>query len=258
MSELNNLEIIEKQNDVTYEIPQVNFPAYEEYKEKAYAVAEYIYNMEATEENINETKKTLAKARKLTDRLNQARVNMKKEILKNYNVFEGQVKEIIGIIDDADKEVRAKVKDMEEAERQRKKEAIHELWLKRIPAYDYDLLNAVLPNAFDRWLTPKHLNKTTSMKLIETEMTAWLQKTLTEIETLRNMGDDYLEAYSYTGDMAAAIKQVQQREDFLDTMHGLKDEDVEEPSQTFVVYGWDNISKAEDLLRRNEIKFITY
>lgn len=257
MSEF-NLEIIEKQNDVTYDIPQVNFPAYEEYKEKAYAVAEYIYNMEPTEENIKETKATLAKARKLTDKLNRARIDMKKAILQNYTTFEQQVKEITGIIDDADKEIRAKVKDMEEAERQRKKEAIHELWLKRIPAYDYDLLNAVLPNAFDRWLTPKHLNKSTSMKSIETEMTAWLQKTLTEIETLRNMGDDYLEAYSYTGDMAAAIKQVQQREDFLDTMHGLKDEDVEEPSQTFIVYGWDNISKAEDLLRRNEIKFITY
>lgn len=257
MSEF-NLEIIEKQNDVTYDIPQVNFPAYEEYKEKAYAVAEYIYNMEPTEENIKETKATLAKVRKLTDRLNQARVNMKKEILKNYNVFEGQVKEIIDIIDDADQEVRAKVKDMEEAERQRKKEAIHELWLKRIPAYDYDLLNAVLPNAFDRWLTPKHLNKSTSMKSVEAEMTAWIQKTLTEINTLKDMGDDYLEAYSYTGDMAAAIRQIQQREDFLDTMHGLKSEDLEETSQTFVVYGDDNISKAEDLLRRNGIKFITY
>lgn len=257
MSEF-NLEIVERENDVTYEIPQVNFPAYEEYKEKAYAVAEYIYGMEATEENIKETKATLAKARKLTDKLNRARIDMKKEILRNYTTFEAQVKEIVGIIDDADKEIRAKVKDMEEAERQKKKAAIYELWLKRIPAYDGDLLNAVLPNAFDRWLTPKHLNKSSSMKSIETEMTAWLQKTLTEIGTLRDMGDDYLEAYSYTGDMAAAIKQVQQREDFLDTMHGLKDEDLEETAQTFVVYGDDNISKTEDLLRRNNIKFITY
>ena len=253
-----NLEIVEKENDVTYEVPQVNFPAYEEYKEKAYAVAEHIYGMEPTEENIKETKATLAKARKLTDRLNRARIDMKKEILKNYTVFESQVKEIVGIIDDADKEIRNKVKDMEEAERQKKKAAIYELWLKRMPAYDYDLLNAVLPNAFDRWLTPKHLNKSTSMKAVETDMTAWIQKTVTEISTLKDMGDDYLEAYSYTGDMATAIKQVQQREDFLDTMHGLKSEDVEEMSQTFVVYGEDNISKAEDLLRRNEIKFITY
>ena len=123
MSEF-NLEIIEKQNDVTYDIPQVNFPAYEEYKEKAYAVAEYIYNMEPTAENIKETKTTLAKARKLTDKLNRARIDMKKAILQNYTTFEQQVKEITGIIDDADKEIRAKVKDMEEAERQRKKEAI--------------------------------------------------------------------------------------------------------------------------------------
>ena len=183
---------------------------------------------------------------------------MKKAILQNYDVFEKQVKEIVGIIDDADKEVRAKVKDLDEAEREKKKAAIYELWLKRIPAYDYDLLMAVLPNAFDRWLAPKHLNKTTSMKSIEADMTAWIQKTITEINTLKDMGDDYLEAYTYTGDMAKAITQVRQREDFLDTLHGLKDEDIEEMSQTFVVYGEDNISKAEDLLRRNEIKFITY
>jgi hypothetical protein len=257
MSEF-NLEIVEKQNDVTYDIPQVNFPAYEEYKEKAYAVAEYIYNMEPTEENIKETKATLAKARKLTDKLNRARIDMKKAILQNYTTFEQQVKEITGIIDDADKEIRAKVKDMEEAEREKKKAAIHELWLKRIPAYDYDLLNAVLPNAFDRWLTPKHLNKSTSMKSIEADMTAWIQKTLTDIETAKSMGDDYVEAYAWTVDLAKAIAEVHRREDALDAIHGLMDPDEEEPSQTFVVYGWDNISKAEDLLRRNDIKFITY
>jgi len=257
MSEF-NLEIIEKQNDVTYDIPQVNFPAYEEYKEKARAVAEYIYNMEPTEENIKETKATLAKARKLTDKLNRARIDMKKAILQNYTTFEQQVKEITGIIDDADKEIRAKVKDMEEAEREKKKAAIHELWLKRIPAYDYDLLNAVLPNAFDRWLTPKHLNKSTSMKSIEADMTAWIQKTLTDIETAKSMGDDYVEAYAWTVDLAKAIAEVHRREDALDAIHGLMDPDEEEPSQTFVVYGWDNISKAEDLLRRNDIKFITY
>lgn len=257
MSEF-NLEIIEKENDVTYEVPQVNFPAYEEYKEKAYAVAEHIFHMDVTEENIKEAKATLAKSRKLTDRLDRARIDMKKDILRNYTAFERQVKEIIAIIDDADREVRSKVKDLEEEERRKKKEVIYELWLKRIPAYDHDLLEAVLPNAFDRWLTPKHLNKSMTMKAIESDMTAWIQKTITEITTLKGMGDDYLEAYTCTGDMAKAIQQVKQREDFLDTLHGLKAEDTEEPSQTFIVYGDDNISKAEDLLRRNEIKFITY
>ena len=257
MSEF-NLEIIERENDVTYEVPQVNFPAYEEYKEKAYAVAEHIFHMDVTEENIKEAKQTLAKSRKLTDRLDRARIDMKKDILRNYTAFERQVKEIIAIIDDADREVRSKVKDLEEAERREKKEEIYELWLKRVPAYDYDLLEAVLPNAFDRWLTPKHLNKSMTMKAIESDMTAWIQKTIAEITTLKDMGDDYLEAYTYTGDMAKAIQQVKQREDFLDTLHGLKAEDAEEPSQTFIVYGDDNISKAEDLLRRNEIKFITY
>ena len=253
-----NLEIIEKQNDVTYEAAKVDFPAYEEYKEKATAVAEHIFQMDVNEENIKEAKATLAKARKLTDKLTRARIDMKKEILASYTDFENKVKEIIDIIGDADKEVRAKVKDLEEAERDRKKQEIYELWLKRIPAYDFDLLNAVLPNAFDRWLTPKHLNKTTSMKSVESDMTEWIQKTLQDINAAKEMGDDYIEAYAWTGDLAKAIAEVHRREDALDAIHGLKDPDEEEPSQTFVVYGWDNISKAEDLLRRNEIKFITY
>ena len=119
MSEF-NLEIIERENDVTYEVPQVNFPAYEEYKEKAYAVAEHIFHMDVTEENIKEAKQTLAKSRKLTDRLDRARIDMKKDILRNYTAFERQVKEIIAIIDDADREVRSKVKDLEEEERRKR------------------------------------------------------------------------------------------------------------------------------------------
>lgn len=257
MSEF-NLEIIERQDDVTYEAAKVEFPAYEEYKEKAYAVAEYVYQMDVTEENIKEAKATLAKARKLTDKLTRARIDMKKEILASYTEFEAKVKEITDIIGDADKETRAKVKDLEEKERQQKKAAIYELWLKRIPAYDYDLLNAVLPDAFEKWLNPKHLNKTTSMKSIEADMTAWIQKTLTDIETVKGMGDEYVEAYAWAGgDLAKAIQTVKQRNEFLED-YRLTKEDTEEPSATFIVYGEDNISKAEDLLTRNKIKFITY
>ena len=257
MSEF-NLEIIERQDDVTYEAAKVEFPAYEEYKEKAYAVAEYVYQMDVTEENIKEAKATLAKARKLTDKLTRARIDMKKEILASYTEFEAKVKEIIDIIGDADKETRTKVKDLEEKERQQKKAAIYELWLKRIPAYDYDLLNAVLPDAFEKWLNPKHLNKTTSMKSIEADMTAWIQKMLTDIETVKGMGDEYVEAYAWAGgDLAKAIQTVKQRNEFLED-YRLTKEDTEEPSATFIVYGEDNISKAEDLLTRNKIKFITY
>lgn len=258
MSEF-NLEIVERENDVTYEVAKVDFPAYEEYKEKAYAVAEHIYQMDVTADNIKEAKATLAKARKLTDKLTRARIDMKKEILASYTEFETKVKEIIDIIGDADKEVRAKVKDLDEAEREEKKKALHELWLKRIPGYDYDTLNAILPDAFEKWLTPKHLNKSTSMKSAEADMTAWIQKTLSEIETVKGMGDEYVEAYAWNGgDLARAIQEVKQRAEFLEEFKVTKEEVEEESSQTFIVYGDDNISKAEDLLTRNKIKFITY
>ena len=249
-----NLEIIEKQNDVTYEAAKVDFPAYEEYKEKATAVAEYISQMDVNEENIKEAKATLAKARKLTDKLTRARIDMKKEILASYTDFENKVKEIIDIIGDADKEVRAKVKDLEEIERDKKRQQIYELWLKRIPAYDFDLLNAVLPNAFDRWLTPKHLNKTTSMKSVETDMTEWIQNTYNDMQTALGMGKEYLVAYGWKGNLAEAIEAVKTQKETEDRLNNLVDDD--EAKETFIVYGKKDIDLTKMLLNDHNINYI--
>ena len=49
---MENLEIIERENDITYQIPQVNFPAFEDYKQQAEAVSAYIRSLPVTQENI--------------------------------------------------------------------------------------------------------------------------------------------------------------------------------------------------------------
>ena len=249
-----NIEIIDKKNDVTYSVPEVKFPAYEEYKENAEAVAEYISSIVVTEDSIKETKQTLAKARKLTDRLSRLRIDMKKDILKNYSVFEDQVKEITGIIDEADKKLRSKVRELEEAERVAKAEEIRELWNKHVSAFT--ILEAVIPNAFERWITPQHLNKTMSMKNVESDMSEWIYKTLRDIDTATSMGEEYLAEYSRQGDLAEAIRIVNDRESTAEAIKNIVSDTNTTPKATFIVYGNKDISLTERILKENEINYI--
>lgn len=251
---MNEIEIIEKQNDVIYEIPAVNFPAYEEYKEKAEAIADYIRTMTVDEDNVKDTKETLAKARKLTDRLNRLRIDMRKELLQNYTVFESQVKEIICIVDEADAELRSKVREMEEDERNKKKAEIYDIWVKRVE--QYDLIEATMPDAFDRWISPKHLNKTTSMKAVEKDMTDWIGKTYKDMLTALSMGKEYLAAYGWQGDLAKAIDIVNAQKASIKNIEGVTEEDEEKG--TFIVYGKKDIELTQLLLNDHHINYVIF
>ena len=251
---MNEIEIIEKQNDVIYEIPKVNFPAYEEYKEKAKAIAEYIGSMTVDETNIKETKETLAKARKLTDRLSRIRIDMKKELLKNYTVFEAQVKEIVQIVDGADVELRSRVRELEENERRQKEQLIRELWDKRVGPYS--LILTTMPDAFERWITPKHLNKTVSMKSIEKDMTEWIDKTYKDMTTALSMGKEYLAAYGWQGDLAKAIAIVNAQKESIKNIEDMAEED--EIKETFIVHGKKDIELTKMLLNDHNINYIIF
>lgn len=246
-----DFEIIEKQDDVSYDIPAVRFPAYEEYKEKAGLVAEYINSMEVSEDTIKETKTVLAKARKLTDRLNRARIDMKKDLLKNYTVFESQVKEIVGIVDDADRELRGKVRELENIERENKKQIIKEIWDKRVQTLPD--LTTYFPDAFERWLSPAHLNKSVSLKYIEKDMTEWLKDVSTELDTARKLGDEYLTEYIRLGDLNRAIETVKARAE-VSTLIQKEDTD-KTPKAIFIITGTKDINLTERLLKENEISY---
>ena len=250
MNEL--LEIVEKQNDVTYEIPKVDFPAYEEYKQKAQMIADYISQMEVDPDNIKDTKQTLAKARKLTDRLSRIRIDMKKEILQNYTLFESQVNEIVGIVGDADRELRAKVKALEEAEREEKEQEIFNIWQKRVAPYP--IIEASMPDAFERWMSPKYLNKTATMKAVEKDMTEWIQNTYNDMQTALGMGKEYLVAYGWKGNLAEAIEAVKTQKETEDRLNNLVDDD--EAKETFIVYGKKDIDLTKMLLNDHNINYI--
>ena len=238
--------------DVIFQKAPITFPAFEYYKEQAAMMADYINGIELTEDNVQDVKKDLASVRKVTDELSRRRIAIKNTILEDFNVFESEVKELSAIISDAENNLRAKLKELEEQERKNKEAAILETWNKRASLYQ---ICSLLPDAFHTWLTPQHLNKSTSMKKIESDMTEWLEKTEKEITTLRSMDNEYLVEYLSTLDMSEAIDAVNRRNEIREVVSEPEPEETE-PTATFIIKGEKEIKLAELILKENNIEFI--
>lgn len=244
-------EIVINSKDVTYEVPKVTFPSYERYLQRAEDIAAQINALEVTPENVKEAKVTLADARKVTDGLNRIRIDIKKEVLKNYTVFEKQVKELCSIIDAADSDLRGKVRILDDLEREKKKTAIKEIWDKRFGMYS---IRQYQPDAFDDFLRPVHLNKSTSMKSVEKDMVAWLEDHDKNLATAALMGDECVAEYLMTDDLAVAIENVKEREGLLDLLHEDNEEEAEEKA-LFIIKGSKDIAFTETLLKTNNINY---
>ena len=235
--------------DVTFRPAEVSFPAFEFYKEQARKISEYIRSVEVTEENVKDVKKELAQARAITDELSRRRIAVKKEILAQFDGFEEEVKELSGIISEAEAELRGKVYLMEEMEREEKKRRIIDLWNARAEQYQ---ITELVTDPFDRWFAQMYLNKTVTMKMIEKEMVDWLEETERDINTARKMGEEYLVEYLRTLDLRDAIASVNERNEIQKAIAGNQQED---DTAVFVVSGEKDIKLTEMLLTTNKITF---
>ena len=243
----------EQTPDVQYQVAKVTFDSFPEYKDKCLLIAEHIRNTEVTEDNLPEVKKELAAARKITDELNSRKVQIKRIILADYSVFEGQVKELKGIIDSAESELRVKVNDLEDKARDQKKADIKDIFEKRIGQYQ---IGTLIPDAFDRWWHEDLANKSKSMKAVEADMVDWLEGTEKDIDTLKAMDREFLVEYLDTMDLASAIQIVNARKERRQAVEAQPDDTVhEEQVAVFRVYGQKDITLAEMLLTDNDINF---
>ncbi len=238
--------------DVSYSVAPVSFPAYEACKRQAEAVANYIGSLELTEENIKEVKENLAKCRKVTDALNRKRIDIKKQVLRDYEDFAQKVNELVSIVDDADSLLRGKVRELEERERLQKMEEIRELWDKRAAMYK---IVKICDGAFEKFISPKYLNKTTTMKTVERNMVDWLEQTEKDLELLSAMGPEYEAEYASCLDLNKAIAAVRDRKTRLETVVHVQHTGTMEPTATFRVHGTVNITLARMLFEKNEVKY---
>ena len=251
---MEDVMIRDEQNpDVQYQVAKVIFDSFPDYKDKCLLIAEHIRNTEVTEDNLPEVKKELAAARKITDELNSRKVQIKRIILADYSVFEGQVKELKGIIDSAESELRVKVNDLEDKARDQKKADIKDIFEKRIGQYQ---IGTLIPDAFDRWWHEDLANKSKSMKAVEADMVDWLEGTEKDITTLKGMDKEILVEYLDTMDLAAAIQTVNARNARRQAVKDAPDDIVpEEQVAVFRVYGAKDITLAEMLLKNNNITY---
>lgn len=230
----------------------IDFQQYNMLVDRAENVAAYINSIEIESGNVKEVKQTLADARKLTDGLDTVRKTLKKEIMGNYDDVERKIKFIISIVDGADAELRAKVKKLEEAEREEKKEDIRRIWSAREFIYTFP---QIIPDGFDRWITPQHLNKTTSMSHVESDMVDWMEQREKDVEALSQMDDEYTVAYIGSLDLSEAIRTVNANKAVLESVKAFREDEPAEDVALFAIKGKKNIKLAEMVLTENEIEF---
>lgn len=124
------------------------------------------------EEDKQKAKGDLADLRKLRKAVNDRKVEVKKEYMKPYEVFEGKVKELIGVIDKPIALIDGQVKEFEAKRVEEKKTEIQKLYgeLVEEELHDYIPLEKIYG---EKWT-----NASTTMKSIREEIDVWCKENL--------------------------------------------------------------------------------
>jgi len=239
--------------DVAVSLPVIRFDDYEKLKAQAEEIANFVSQVEVTEENVKEAKRLLAEINKSIGVLNRRRIDIKNHILAPYEEFNTKVKEIETIVKDADCLVRSQVREMEEAERANKEQVLRDIWGRRIKPYTFAKMFS-----FDDWMEPRHLNKTQAISNSEKEMTDFLEKTEKDLEVLHQMDDSnsLMLEYLHCRDVAECISRINAKKERLaknaETFKATKES---EPGKVAFIVSEDQEAFAELLLKTNKIEF---
>lgn len=158
---------------------------YEELKAKITKMLSNYEKIIYTEDTISEAKADRASLNKLKKTINDERIRREKEYMKPFDTFKAQAKEICGLIDGASEKISDQVEGFEEKQKAEKKEKIVKLFEEKKSGVA-DWLS------IDKIFNEKWLNKSTSMKSIEEEISSILEKITSDLETIKS-----LEAYSF-------------------------------------------------------------
>lgn len=217
---------------------EVTFNGFEDLKHRATQLAEEIKNVDVSEENIKVSKQMLAAVNKRVKEIEDKRISIKKEMLKPYEDFESQVKEITSVVKDADQFVRQQVKQLEEYEREEKAKEIEGIFQKRMEHYSFgDIFT------FEQFIQPKHLNKSMSMNVVEKDMVEWLEKKKADYEVIQGLPNthDVLMEYLDTKDLSVAMNNIKQHDEYKEKLE--KAVPKKEGKQQFTI----TLSDAKDL-----------
>ncbi len=181
---------------------------YEELKQEITTRANDYKTLVYTDDNIKDAKSDRANLNKFIKVLDTKRKDVKKMMLEPYTEFESQVKELIGIIGEANDNIDSQVKAYEQKKRDEKLVKVQEIYDGIFG--DSDLLSIL---TWDKVFKPTYLNATTTLKSIKAEMTELLERVTSELDIINNddgeyqfeMKEAYLKNFSMTD--ALTVKQ---------------------------------------------------
>lgn len=184
-----------------YQLPaeiQFNF---DEIKAEISEKLQKFENLVYTDEQIKEAKADRSSLNKLKKALQDEKIRRKKEYLKPFEDFENKINEIIKLIDAPVGLIDKQVKEFEEKKKADKRTEIGAFWeTTEHPEW------LVLSKIFDeRWL-----NATYTMKQIQADITGWINRINSELETLEQLDSFSFEAidvYKRSLDMNQAIAE---------------------------------------------------
>ena len=243
-------------NKIEVEKGFIKFDEFENLKKQAEKVAEIISSIDDSEENISEAKKVLASSRKSIKALNDKRIQIKKEFSKPLIEFEGKIKEITSIVDNAGKDLDGKIKAHEQAQRELKLELI-------ISAYKHITSPQVQEVAdFEWFMESQYLNKSFSMNKIE-ELIEEFGKRITEeitvIEKMDNAKEVMVEYISSKGNLVVAIDRVTSRREIekkaMETIKPKTIDEVKKEEFCFKVEGEFNAKLIIQLMEEHGIEY---
>lgn len=137
-----------------------------------------------SDENIKEAKADKAKLNNFKKAIEARRIEIKKQVLAPYDVFETQVKELVAMIDQPVNEIDAQVKKYEQSVKDEK--------LAKIKTY-YDNqignLESLVP--FDTLFDPKWLNVTVKMPEIENTIAGKLVMIQEDLKVIEDLNSPY-------------------------------------------------------------------
>lgn len=139
---------------------------FEELKKEVTEKANVYKSLVYTDENIKEAKADRATLNKFSKALNDGKKDVKKMMLEPYSVFEGQVKELIAIVDEANANIDSQVKAYDQKKREEKLIKVEEIYDRTFASAEE--LKEIL--TFKRVFKESYLNVTTTLKSITNDM----------------------------------------------------------------------------------------
>lgn len=208
---------------------------YEELKKELTEKVEKYKNLVYTDENIKMAKTDCANLNKLKKAINDEKIRVKNIILAPYADFENKCKELIEIVDISVENVDKQVKVFEEEEKKSKKADIEKYFNEKVGHFK----NVI---AFEKIFEERWLNKTATIKSIQTDIDHIFSRTSSDLMTIETTVADkeiqkqciayYFENITNPSILGLAIQKAREIEEKQKKIEELKQKEFESTQNT--------------------------